>query len=73
MDLVTADWSAANGRDDLERYYKERRSKKDGLKIDEILKKARGMGDLGIGGSRGGGKGGDGGQRKTGSSKPPQF
>lgn len=78
MDLRTADWSAVNAKDDLEAYNKMvRGGKKDDSSILESLKKARGMGDSGVGVGRGSGRTeGDGDRRKKvlpvqGSSKPP--
>lgn len=64
MDLTTADWSAVNAKDDLEKYYKRiRRVKKEDSMLSNLLKKTRGNGGSGMGGGRRGGTGSGGNQR----------
>jgi hypothetical protein len=59
MDLTTADWSAVNGKDDLEKYNKTAKGgKKDDSMLSDLLKKTKGNGGSGIGGGIGGGMGG---------------
>jgi hypothetical protein len=58
MDLTTADWSAVNGKDDLEKYNKTvKGGKKDDSMLSDLLKKTKGNGGSGIGGGIGSGGG----------------